>query len=317
MADEDASVKILSAYDGGLQGYIDSPRERGIFSESQKQPVYLEPNTANSGAGQRAMLWAYVRRLDAGAFTEVQTTEDCTSHASRNAIDGTRSTQICVEKRPESFVARSATEPTYGARGHAGGGMSPARAARFVSETGYLLRKKYDVVDLTKYDSKIGTAWGRSGLPEDVAQLCQRQRVGIIRQITRVSDAVDALFNGYAIASGQFAAWSPTPNKDNVHPRAVKGWSHSMATLGMDFTRQFWPFDVFFIQNSWGAWNRPPNSWPDDYPPWVPGMIVTKADDWEVCVRGGDCYAYGSVDGFPPQKLPDYGAIGLLQADDA
>lgn len=313
--DKDAPFKLLAAYEAGMQGYIDSARERGLFAESQKQSVYYEPNTAGSGEGKRALLWAYTQKLDPLSYTEIQTTGDCTSHCSRNAIDTTRATQICVENRPESFVVRSATEPTYGARGHSGEGMSPATAAMFVSETGYLLRKKYEPVDLTKYDSRIGAGWGGRGVPDSVKELCRQQRVGVIRQITRVSDAVDALANGYAIASGQFAAWAPAPNKDNIHPRAAGGWSHAMATVGMDFTRKFWPFDVFFIQNSWGAWNKPLNNWPSDYPPWVPGMIVTKAEDWQVCVNGGDCYAYGNVDGFPPQKLPDYGAIGLLQHD--
>jgi len=314
VADELANpVLLLSAYNDGLQGYIDSARERGLFAESQTQSVYREPNITNSGEGQRAMLWAYAKRLDPLSYTEIQTTGDCTSHCSRNAIDTTRATQIFVERRPESFVVRSATEPTYGARGHGGQGMSPARAAMFVSETGFVLRKKYEAVDLAKYDGKIGARWGASGVPEEVKKLCRENKVGVIRQITKVGDAVDALFNGYAIASGQYAAWEAAPNKDNIHPRAPGGWSHSMATVGMDFTRKFWPCDVFFVQNSWGSWNQPPKDWPADYPTWVPGMIVTKAEDWDVCVRGGDCYAYGQVDGFPPQKLPDLGAIGLLQ----
>lgn len=316
MADNnDNMFQPLAAYDAGLQGYIDSPRERVLFAESQNQPVYREKNITNTGEGQRAMLWAYAQKLDPLSYTEVQTTGDCTSHCARNAIDTTRATQICVENRPESFVVRSATEPTYGARGHSGDGMSPALAARFVNATGYLLRKKYDPVDLTKYNSSIGSKWGGGGVPEEVRKLCQNQKVGIIRQLTKVSDAVDALFNGYAIASGQFASWSQHPNKDHIHPRTAGGWSHAMATVGMDCTRKFWPFDVFFVQNSWGKWNQSPQEWPTDLPPWVPGMIVTKAEDWEVCVRGGDCYAYGAVDGFPPQKLPDYGAIGLLQHD--
>jgi hypothetical protein len=55
--------------------------------------------------------------------------------------------------------------------------------------------------------------------------------------------------------------------------------------------------------------------WPKDYPPQVPGMIVTTAEDFDVCVRSGDCWVYGSIDGYPPQHLPDYGAIGMLRND--
>lgn len=317
MSDELSSpIKLLSAYEDGLQGYIDDARERGIFAESQKQSVYSEPNTAGSGKGQKALLWPYAQALDKLSYTERQTEPDCTSHASRNARDTSRATQILVERRAEDFIARGATEPTYGARGHGGAGMSPARAARFENETGFLIRRKYDPVDLSTYTGSIGDKWGRQGgVPEDVKALCRQNKVGIIRQITRIDDAIDALFNGYCLTSGQYAAWSPAASKEHVHPRASGGWNHAMATVGMDFTRKFWPFDVFFIQNSWGPWNRPPSEWPDDYPPWVPGMIVTKASDWEVCVRSNDCYAYGSVDGFPPQRLPDYGTIGLLRHD--
>jgi hypothetical protein len=238
---------------------------------------------------------------------------NCTSHCSRNARDTSRAVEILVNGEPEDFYKRGATEPTYGARGHGGAGMSPARAAMFENKTGFLVRKKYDLVDLSVYKGSIGARWGSRGVPEDVQKLCNENKVGTIRQIRSVSDARDALFNGYALASGQHAAWSADTDKDHVHRRISPGWNHAMATVGMDFTKKFWPFNVFFIANSWGSWNQAPRDWPADYPPWVPGMIVTKEDDWEVCVRSEDCYAYGNVDGFPPQKLPDFGAIGLLR----
>lgn len=237
---------------------------------------------------------------------------NCVSHASRNARDTSRSVQICITRKAEAFVARGATEPTYGARGHSGGGMAPAKAAMFEHDTGFLIRKKYDAVDLSVYKGAIGAGWGRSGVPDAVKELCREHKVGVIRQIRSIADARDALFNGYALMSGQYAAWDVSPNKDNYHSRISPGWKHAMSTVGMDFTKKHWPFNVFFIQNSWGEWNQKPKEWPKDYPPWVPGMIVTKEDDWAVCIESEDCYAYGSVDGFPPQKLPDYGAIGLL-----
>lgn len=310
----DTPYSLLNAYqNGGMVGYIDSPRERALFSESMPQSVYAEPNTRGSGEGKRALLWQYTQALDPLSYTERQTEPDCTSHASRNARDTTRAVEICIGREPEEFLVRGATEPTYGARGHAGGGMSPARAARFENETGFLVRKKYDAVDLSKYDGAIGARWGRNGVPEEVKKLCRNNKVGIIRQIRSVTDARDALANGYALSSGQYAAWAPAATKDHYHPRVSPGWNHAMATVGMDFTKKFWPFNVFFIQNSWGRWNQAPKEWPSDYPPWVHGMIVCREEDWEICVSSGDCYAYGSVDGFPPQKLPDLGSIGLLR----
>lgn len=306
----------LKAYDDGLQGWIDSPRDRVLWQESQPRPVYSEPNLVGSGEGKRALLWQYARKLDPLSFTEKQTVGDCVAHGSRNARDCTRSVQILIENKAEAFLVRGATEPTYGARGHGGEGMSPSRASTFERDVGYLIRKKYDAVDLTKYSGQLGAGWGgNGGVPKAVADLCREQKVGVIRQLPTVRDAMDAMANGYAINSGQYAKWAGTPNAQNIHPRQAGGWNHSMATLGFDDTKEFWPFTVFFIQNSWGGWNQPVKDWPSSYPEQVPGMIVTKADDWAVCVTAGDAWAYGNVDGFPPQKLPDYGAIGLLQHD--
>ena len=315
MSDElDSPYSLLQAYTRGLQGWIDSPRDRGVFQESQKQPIYYEPNTASSGEGQCAALWQYALALDPLSYTERQTEPDCTSHASRNARDTSRAVQILVQGKPESFVVRGATEPTYGARGHSGPGMAPSVAAMFENKTGFLIRKKYDVVDLSTYTGSIGDRWGRSGVPSEVQKLCNENKVGIIRQIRSMRDAKDALFNGYALMSGQSAAWDEKPNKDNYHSRVSPGWNHAMATVGYDDTKKFWPFTVFFIQNSWGAWNVLPKDWPDYLPKPAPGMIVCKGDDWNVCLEADDVYAYGSVDGFPPQRLPDLGSIGLLNA---
>lgn len=303
---------ILKLYDDGLQGWIDSARDRVLWQESQPRPVYSEPNNVNSSEGKKACLWAYARKLDPLSFTEVQTTGDCVSHGSRNARDCTRATAICIGGAHASFVSRSATEPTYGARGSGGQGMAPARASMFERDHGYMLRKKVGKYDLSKYDGSLGAGWGSSGVPKEILDECVTHKVGIIRQITTVRDALDCLANGYALHTGQYAKWSSTPNKQNIHPRLPGGWNHDMAAVGMDCTRAFWPFDVVMVMNSWGAWNTLPKEWPDDYPPPVPGMIITKVDDWSVCVENGDAWAYGNVEGFPPQRLPDYGAIGLL-----
>lgn len=307
-----ADFNPLQAYEDGLQGWIDSARDRVLWQESQPEPVYSEPNNANSGEGKKALLYAYYQRLDPLAFTEVQTTSDCVSHGSRNARDITRATAICIGGAHASFISRSATEPTYGARGNGGAGMIPAKASMFERDHGYMLRKKVGKYDLSKYDGSLGDRWGSTGIPQDILDECKNTKVGIIRQVTTVRDAMDCLANGYAIHSGQYAKWSANPNKQNYHPRGTGGWAHDMATIGYDDTKTFWPFTVFFIANSWGPWNTQPKDWPDDYPRLPPGAIIARAEDWSVCVEDGDAWAYGNVEGFPPQRLPDLGAIGLL-----
>jgi hypothetical protein len=138
--------------------------------------------------------------------------------------------------------------------------------------------------------------------------------VGQITLVRTQEELMDAMYNGYAAHSGQSAGWAAAPNSKNVHPRG-RSWNHDMAIVGFDDTKEYWPFTVWFIANSWGPWNQPVKDWPKDYPPQVPGMIVTTAEDFDVCVSSGDCWVYGSIDGYPPQHLPDYGAIGMLRND--
>ncbi len=314
MADEfDTPLSLLSAYDSGLQGYIESPRDKAEFLDSQPYQYFDEPNIKGSGAGQRALLWGYVLHFDPKSYTERQTTGDCTSHGSRNCRDATRATQLMVKGQPASWFARTATEPTYGARGHGGQGMSPARAARFERDTGFLARKKYEPCDLTEYNADYGIRWGKQGgVPDNVQALCRENKVGRITNVRSQEDLMDALFNGYASHSGQNASWSNKP-AGNIHRRTPQGWMHDMAIVGYDDTKSHWPFRVWFIVNSWGRWNDPVPDWPADYPPQPGGMIVTKAEDFDVCVRSGDCWVYGDIDGYPPQRLPDYGTLGLLR----
>jgi len=309
----DTPYSLLRAYEEGMKGYIFDMRAKMEFMETQKYQYFNEPNIKGSGKGKRALLWQYAKKLDKNCFTERQTTGDCTSHGSRNARDMSRATEILVKHEPEDWFAMGATEPTYGARGHGGEGMSPARAAQFERDVGFLVRKHYDgIVDLSKYNSTIGTRWGASGVPENVKELCRKNKVGVIANVRTQEDLMDAMFNGYAAHSGQFAAWAASGNSKNIHPRTAGGWSHDMAIAGYDDTQEYWPFRVWFIANSWGPWNQPIKDWPKDYPAWVPGMIVTSADDFDVCVNNGDCWTYGQIDGFPPQRLPDFGTIGML-----
>lgn len=312
MADEfNDPLSLLSAYEQGLTGYIESPRDKAEFMESQPYQYFDEPNIKDSGKGQRALLWGYAMKLDPKSFNERQTTGDCVSHGSRNARDITRATAILARHQPFDWYKRGATEPTYGARGHGGQGMSPARASKFERDVGFLARERYDFGDLSKYDASYGIKWGRSGVPSDVQELCNRNKVGRITNVRSQEDLMDAMFNGYAAHSGQSAGWNSSPT-GNIHRRSRNAWNHDMCICGYADDKSHWPYRVWFIINSWGAWNSPVPDWPADYPPQPPGLIVTKDDDFDVCVRSGDCWVYGDIDGYPPQKLPDYGAIGLL-----
>lgn len=306
--DFDTPEDLVLAYQfGGFAGYVPSQREKDEFLSTNPVKAFSSPG---SGKGQRALLWDYVLQLDPTSFSERQSEGDCVSHGSRNARDCSRAVSILLKGKPEEWVVRTATEPTYGARGHSGSGMSPARASQFERDVGFLARQKFDgVVDLSVYNGAIGARWGGTGVPQNVQDLCRRNKVGTIALVRTMDDAMDALFNGYGIHSGQNAAWSDRPNSKNIHGRVSPGWAHDMATVGFDDTKQFWPFRVWFIANSWGRWNTPVKDWPASYPPQVPGMIITDDAGYSTCVESEDMWAYSDVQGYPARKLSDLGSI--------
>lgn len=310
----DTPYSLLNAYaNQGLTGYINDPVARARFLDTQPQGYFSEPNIAGMGVGKRALLFGYLCKLDPTAFTEAQITGDCVAHGSRNCRDMTRCARILAHGEPWDFYKKGALEPTYGARGHGGQGMSPSVASRFERDHGFLSRENHGIVDLTKYN-KLGIQWGSRGVPENVKELCKKTSVGKITLCKSQEDLMDAMVNGYAAHSGQYAAWAAEPNREHYHSRVSPGWNHDMAIGGYDDTKKFWPFRVWFLMQEWGRWNQAPKEWPADYPPWVPGMIVVRDQDFQVCIEADDCWIYSDVDGYPPQKLPDYGTIGLLNA---
>ncbi len=301
----------MSDYDH-LCGYLPDPKAKEEFLAGQE--VQYFSCAKGSGKGRRAMLWQYLVALDPGAFTEVQTGPDCTSHGTRNAIDAARAAGMAGGRTLASWRNRTATEPIYGARAHNNtlGGMSPARASRFVRDVGFLPREDFGVVNLSKYNFAIGNGWGRLGVPKEVQELCKSQKAGTITLIQTMDDLMDALFNGYGIHSGQNAGWESTPT-GMVHRRSARPWGHDMHIGGYDDTREFWKDPVVFIHNSWGDWNTPVKDWPAELPPPPAGTIVSTFEDAEVCVSSEDCWAISDVQGYPPTNLPDSGAVGLLR----
>jgi hypothetical protein len=189
--------------------------------------------------------------------------------------------------------------------------MDPARATQFEVETGWLIRQNYaGIVDLSVYNASIGTRWGSTGVPQAVKELCNRNKVGRFIKIGSIQEAKDALYNGYAIHSGQNIGFS-SQSDDRGITRPQGSWSHDMATLGFDDTKTFYPVCVFFVQNSWGPWNQPPRRQPP-YGPLVPGMFAVEEDVYARMVRAGGMFAYADVQGFRKKDLPNYGTGSFL-----
>lgn len=313
--------QIQKYYEDGFNGAPINPIEKekcfseGIIKEAVNIRHLVE---TNPGTGKRALLWRSREKFDPGAFSqESQTTGDCVSHGDRNARDVTRSVEIHIKNDPEEYFKRGATEPTYGYRGHSGEGMDPYRASRFVTEYGFMVRQNYEgVVDLSQYNSNIGSRWGSSGPPPKVLDLCKQHSVGEYVSPNDPDEAMALFFNGYACHSGQNVGFNSSPNSQGIHDRSGS-WNHDMATVGFDDTKEIWPVRVYFVPNSWGPFNQQWNKWKSDTeiqkiigPP-IEGMIVVHYSVWESYFLEGSMF-YSDITGFPAKVLPDYGTGEFL-----
>lgn len=301
--------ELYNQYRKGFSGCL---WEQHIFDELMDKSKYAffvdgAKKIKNSGKGKLSLPYKSVLKFDKNPYNERQTTGDCVSHGTRNACDVTRAVEIDIKGDKESWIARGATEAIYGARGHGGQGMSCSRAADFVSNNGgIVVRKNYrGIVDFTKYNGNLGAGWGSRGLPDKVIDISNDHQIRTTSLIRTVEEARDALANGYGLAVCSNYGFSN--RRDSKGFAKVSGsWAHCMAWIACDDTNGE---PAFLVQNSWGKWND------GGHPEWGPipdGSFLIHANVAEGMLKQNGSYAFSDFDGFPPQKLPDYGFVDYL-----
>lgn len=299
-------------YDRYRQGFNGCLWEQHIYDrllETSKYGYFGDGAKRISGSGKGKLSTPYksVYKFDKNPYNERQVTGDCVSHATRNACDVSRAVEIDVHNEKESWIARGATEGIYGARGWAGQGMSCSRAAEFVSKIGgILVRKEYKgVVDLSKYNGNLGAGWGGRGLPDKVIDLANDHQIKTVSLVRTIEEARDALANGYGLSVCSSYGFSSTRDKKGF-ARNSGNWAHAMAWTACDDTNG----DLsFLVQNSWGKWND------GGHPEWGPipdGSFLIHSDVAAGMLAQNGAYAFSNFDGFPVQKLPDYGFDSYL-----
>jgi hypothetical protein len=300
---------LYNQYRKGFAGCI---WEGHIFDQLMQNSKYAlfgdgAKTIKNSGKGKLSLPYKSVLKFDKNPYNERQTVGDCVSHGTRNACDISRAVEIDIKGQKESWITRGATEAIYGARGHGGEGMSCSRAAEFVSKTGgIVLRKNYPgIADFSKYNGSLGAGWGGRGLPDKVIDLADNHQIKTVSLVRTVTEARDALANGYGIAVCSNYGFSN--KRDSKGFARVSGsWAHCMAWIACDDTNGE---PAFLVQNSWGKWND------GGHPEWGPipdGSFLIHADAAEGMLKQNGSYAFSDFDGFPPQKLPNYGFVDYL-----
>lgn len=296
--------ELYNKYTNGFKGCI---WEENIFTyllEKSKYPLFGDASKriTDSGKGKLSLPFLSYLKLDKGAFSERQTDSDCVSHSMRNACDISRAVEIDIKGENESWLARGATEIIYLSRGHSGAGMSCSRAADFVTRIGgILVRKKYGkIIDLSVYDSKIGANKNGRGVSEDVLDIANDHQMKTASLVRSVEEARDALANGYAISICSNHGFSKVRD-DHGFVKKQGSWAHALTVIGMD---DYSNHKGAILANSWGAWCSGGD------PEWgkLPiGCFMITYEDLADMIKGNGAYAMSNFNGFPAQKLPDYG----------
>jgi hypothetical protein len=294
---------ILKEYDNGLKGAVCDSKDMAALMEELPRPLFSSFGNDIYGTGKGTLSLPYKaiqHFFPLFGEDERQTTGDCVSHAARNAIDITRCYEILYKGDKEVFVARGATEPIYGCRGHGGQGMYCSQAARFVSLTGgFLARQKYDKIDLSVYNAGLGTAWGSKGIPKSILENCNKHKIKTATAVTSVEQARDLLANGYALSVCSDLGFSSVRDKYGI--AEVQGsWAHAMAWIACDDTYERLNETLFLVQNSWGKWNSGPkfHNQPE-------GSFWIRQSVAEKMLAAGAAFAYSNFDGFVRKMVWD------------
>lgn len=290
---------LLKAYREGFMGSWCDPKDTDKLLGELPHPLFgaAAYNLYGSGKGKLSLPFKNLLTFDPNfGPSEKQVQGDCVSHATRNAVDVTRSCEIVNGDR-EEFLARGAVEAIYGSRGHGGEGMSCSVAARFVNKAGGLLiRKQYGDIDLSTYSS-VGGKWGRTGIPQELINEAKKNPVKTISLISTIEQARDAIANGYGISVCSMSGFSSRRDKYGIASRSGS-WSHAMAWIGMDDTNEIYKETLFLVQNSWGIWNNGPKR--HDQPD---GSFWIREKDAAEMLSGNGSWVFSDVDGFPPRKV--------------
>ena len=300
--------ELLNAYRDGFEGGICDPEETAELLAKLKTPLFgaTAYRLYGSGEGKLSLPFKSLLKFDPNfGPSERQTTGDCVSHSTRNAVDITRAVEIDIAGELESFETRSATEAIYQSRGHKSQGMTCSGAAKYVhSKGGILLRKDYGEVDLSKYDSSLGS---KHKIPLSIYTTeAKKHQVQTISMITTVEEARDALANGYAISVCSGYGFSSRRDAQGIAKRSG-GWSHAMAWVACDDTGERYKETLFLVQNSWGKWNSGPrvHSQPE-------GSFWIREKEARGMLGQNGSWVFSDVNGFPPRTLPDYGTSSSL-----
>jgi hypothetical protein len=201
------------------------------------------------------------------------------------------------EVSAESLYGFARVEPDIGAGRIRGDGAIGAWIAKALITKGFLWRKKYDEVDLTKYSEARGREWGSRGVPRTLRDEAVEFLVKDVAQVTKWDEAKKAQRSGYGIFICSNQGFSSRRDENGV-ARPQGTWMHCMYLDGYHTDERGREFG--HIQNSWGPnFFSGPVGWgnPNKGGFWADSAVIDRM------LKQNDSYAVSGVKGFPAKKL--------------
>lgn len=259
----------------------------------------------DTGRNKVRLLSSYVKQLHGSFIGQVQVIGDCVSFGAAHAVDHTYSFEIAVRQEAEEWLGITSTEDIYGGSriqiGNGqlglGDGSIGSWAAKYVSQYGTLLRKKYDHDDLSVYSGERAKRWGNpgQGVPQYLIPIAKQTRIQTVTLVRSYNEARDSIYNGYAVTVASNVGFGSKRDKDGFL-RPSGSWAHQMCFIGVD--------DEYYRKGLLCL-----NSWPYQ---WVsgteryempPGSFWVDADVADRMLGQGDSFAYSDRLGFPAKKI--------------
>jgi hypothetical protein len=328
---------VVAAYEGGFVGAYSNPEATEALRDQIKSAGGIPDGAmacstfglAESGKGKLSLPFLEILKLYPDCLPGgAQGRGDCVSWSTRNACLGTMCCEITsgtpdnvsgrLEGAPEvNDTARLngvlSTEAIYNWRRHGGDGWSCAEAAQVVlNDSGLWLRKKYDEIDVdfTQYSSRNAGIYGSRTPPESWRAIGKNHLVQTITEVEDYETLRDLLANGYCISSCGGEGFSSERDVNGVS-RRQGGWAHALAYLAVDDRPEIiklYGEPLVLIQNSWGAWNSGGRRIFGTFVDIPVGSFWARWSD----IKNRVMIAMSGVNGWPPKKLKNYGALGRI-----
>jgi hypothetical protein len=317
-ADSYTGPKLLRDTKGIQAGWFFDEKARDQFIKRHRYPFISQQNREirDTGAGKVALWWPVFEKVTRKPFVpHDQGIGDCVSHGFGLGVDFLTTIQIEVQKKPEKWMGKCATEVIYGgSRIEIGNIPTPQRfgdgstgywAGEWVSKYGILLRQPYPGgYDFTEYDPYLAREYGRTGVPDALEPVAKLHPVKTVALVTSWEECRDAIYNGHLVAMCSNIGFGETNrewvrDRDGFLRRKRIPWWHCMLLAGID---DKYRRPGALCINSWGShWVTGPTRHNQPL-----GSFWIDAETIDTAMKQGDSMALSNYIGYPKVIIPDY-----------